>query len=173
MAPKANISADLLKKLLSAGSGPVLVLLIILTQYVFKLDFTCPCSSSKESKVITGMYLLLPCCTIFFVAILTDRQFKKAVGYCCSARSCCCPWRQFFKGLTVASMWVITALLDGDWFICMMTRDGNYTDISCKDIRTEEQTVVFNELKSKSQVSETVTNDIQLHLTHNFHHIIS
>ena len=155
---KGAISADLLKKLLSAGSAPVLVILIVLSQYVFQLDFTCPCSPSAGSKVITAMYLVLPWFTLFIIAFLTDRQLKKAFGCCCSECSSNRPWKHIFKVLTISSMWIITAMLDGDWFICVKTMNGNNTDISCKKNRTKQESLVINHMKSESQVRKTDCN---------------
>lgn len=155
---ESNISPNLLNRLLAAGGAPVLLLLIFISQYVLKLDFTCPCSSSASWKLaVIVVYLVLPCLTLMFVVFLKDHHFKKTIMYCCNSRDCS-PALDFykcvFKGVALAAMWIITTLLDGDWFVCVMTFSGNYTGISCKEkeTRSTEESEIFDNFKSQSQM---------------------
>lgn len=86
---ESNISPNLLNRLLAAGGAPVLLLLIFISQYVLKLDFTCPCSLTVGWKLaIIVVYLVLPCLTLMVVVFLKDHHFKKTIRHCCYSCEC-------------------------------------------------------------------------------------
>ncbi|XP_062390734.1 uncharacterized protein LOC134078659 [Sardina pilchardus] len=150
--PEANIPYELLKKMIISGNAPSLIFFIIISQYVLRLVFICPCSSSPAfKKAILAMYWVLPSLLLFVVVFLTDRPFKKTIRLCnniCNSALTRC----FLKVLTLAAVWGITTMFDGEWYICIMTSNGNYSEIPCKTTRSMEEELIIKNIKTESQI---------------------
>lgn len=150
--PESSIPYNLLKKIIVSGNAPMVLFFFIISQYVLKLIFICPCSSTPFFRdVMFTMYMCLPSLTLFLLVFLKDRHFIKTITFCqniCNGRL----GKTSLKGLTLTAMWIITTFFDGDWYICQKTAKGNHSEILCKEKRSTEDDLIYNKFKTESQV---------------------
>ena len=57
--------------------------------------------------------------------------------------------------LYLLAVWVSAVLLDGDWYVCLMTNRSNssHTGLPCKETLTYEETLIKADYKNASLVS--------------------
>lgn len=156
MAP--HLTADYLKKLFEpAGSVFVAFLFLIIFQFVFKVDFECPCDPEENSQVC-AIYMSLPAISLCIIVIITE---KSSMSIFCSngtgtTYKCIVFIMSVIKGLSVASLWIITLLIDGDWYACLKTTNYDlppYEQIFCKKNKTPADDAEIQVQKSLSCVS--------------------
>lgn len=135
MTPQLTFKA--LKKVFEpAGSAFAAFLCWIIFQYVFKMDFKCPCDINENTRVC-AVYMSLPTISLFIVMMIIDKHIRNI--FC--SNGTVKPWKKwkcivFFmsiiNALSVACLWIITVLMDGDWYVCLKTTKDN--------LKTSEQT---------------------------------
>ena len=91
-------------------------------QYVFELDFTCPCQQYYD-ELYCSIYMVVPAVTMFFFVWLIDPERMRICGWCTKNK---CLMRRdrktlvlLGKSVSAASLWIIAALIEGDWYVCL------------------------------------------------------
>ncbi len=151
MAP--HLTTDCLKKLFEpAGSVFVAFLFLIIFQFVFKVDFECPCDPKENLQVCT-IYMSLPAISLCIKVIITEESTRSI--FCSNGTGttykCIVFIMSVIKGLSVASLWIITLLIDGDWYACLKTTNYDlppYEQIFCKKIKTPAEDAEIQVQKS-------------------------
>lgn len=168
----SGLSSQLMKKMTVDGTAPVVLLFVIVSQYILRLDFDCPCASGTLGLLLCVMYMVIPVLTIWLIMLLSDKQlkriFKRCFRRCCRDYELCCRvenrsyyrytvWRRVIKSLMIALIWIITTLFDGDWYVCAHTFNGPEVNISCTPNPTQAQKIKLNALRTESKVSEIIS----------------
>lgn len=123
------LNSEFLMKLFATGySAFAIVAFFIIVQYIFKLDFTCPCQPYYK-KIACLVYMAWPCLILCFLLMMMDPQFMKICRGECSFVHCC---MFFLRSFSAGLLWVITALINGDWFVCLRSINPK-EQLSCKD----------------------------------------
>uniref|UniRef100_A0A3B1IDT0 Uncharacterized protein n=1 Tax=Astyanax mexicanus TaxID=7994 RepID=A0A3B1IDT0_ASTMX len=123
-----DFSAKALTQLLSSAGGAFLVVICLVAfQFIFKLEFDCPCDP-EENLWFCLVYIFAPILIFALIIIGADRIFCKV----CSFRYYLICIKRLVRALTVGVLWFVTALLDGDLIVCLMTTSKNIT------VRTEQ-----------------------------------
>lgn len=152
--------------------------IIVIFTYNILLDKHGNCTC-KQQTTECNLYMCLPLLIIFVLILWMDKKFQRAWKHVCTCRcqkkeseptsqlveptgqKCCRSiflWvliRHFIKAVLVGLLWVVSVLIDGDWFVCCKNNYPNQTQLACKDdksIEAEERTIIA-ELKNKSKVS--------------------
>lgn len=152
------LTTDYLKNLFEpAGSAFVGFLFWIIFQYVFKMDFKCPCDPERNTHVCV-VYVTLPTISLFILVMITDKHIRSI--FCSNGRGtaykCIIILMSLIKGLSVASLWIITVLMDGDWYACLTTTNYDlppYEQTFCKIFKTPAEDADIRVKKSFSRVS--------------------
>lgn len=117
-------------------------------------DVLCSC---KGYTLDCYWYMVLPFFIIFFLMIWIDKTFLEAFRIC----SPCCKgalwgliFYHIFKAGFVGSLWVVSVLIDGDWYVCC-TNNSTQPLLACKDAKnlTAEEKMEIAEMKNESRVS--------------------
>ncbi len=161
MAP--HLTTDCLKKLFEpAGSVFVAFLFLIIFQFVFKVDFVCACDP-KENLQVCAIYMSLPAISLCIIVIITEKSSMRI--FCSNGTGttykCIVFIMSVIKGLSVASLWIITLLIDGDWYACLKTTNYDlppYEQIFCKKRKTPAEDAEIQVQKSLSCVSMLFIN---------------
>ncbi|KAI5621329.1 hypothetical protein C0J50_19264 [Silurus asotus] len=125
------------------------------------------------------LYLLLPVGILMFTLSLVDTQLLRLcqcyVCRCCAraeGRCCCCCCRPIRCGADVrhgcaligdyllrvfcaSALWVVAALLDGDWYVCIRTVAANGSgqhQLACKDFPNPEEAELLRKYSSESRI---------------------
>ena len=121
----------------------VIIVLFLFFQILFKFDFVCPCAPNYFWHVFFCiLYMVLPAFIFFFISILMDKKRVKVCG--CTrgkpSESDRFDWKEFCPVFLRAScmglLWVVIALIDGDWFVCLMTHSNGTAEeqLACKQV---------------------------------------
>lgn len=147
-----------LKKSVSAfikSAGLYVTVIVIFSYHVlFEKDFTCTC---KGQTADCWIYMFLPAVLIILLLLWIDRTFQRVWRYTASKyRSTFC-YLLFYRGFAAAfigSLWIVSVLLDGDWYVCCFP-DERQPQLACenKNNLTDEDQEIIAELKNKSRVS--------------------
>ncbi|XP_046898828.1 golgin subfamily A member 6-like protein 6 [Hypomesus transpacificus] len=129
----------LLRLVKTAGSAFGILGFFLIFQYVFELDFTCPCQQYYD-ELYCSIYMVVPAVTMFFFVWLIDPERMRICGWCTKNK---CLMRRdrktlvlLGKSVSAASLWIISALIEGDWYVCLKLQFGNGTSedpLACKD----------------------------------------
>lgn len=147
-------------------------------------DVVCTCIDVATDCWI---YFFMPGFIIFSLILWTDKTLHRTCNYytfvCCEkpdkqqrerrdeqqhqqknkkCRGALCGvfWSRIIKALCVGALWVISVLIDGDWYVCCQNdHSEKQSQLACKDKTniTAEENVVINTLKNKSRVSFFLT----------------
>ena len=139
-----------LSKMISSTAGAFAIFAMFLFfQILFKYDFVCPCDPDFGWHVhFCILYMVLPALIFFFISILVDQQHLKICGFtredlpCSSIESfmkCCAV---SVKDCCMGLLWVIIALIDGDWYVCLMTHSNGTAEeqLACKQLKDRTKT---------------------------------
>lgn len=132
------------------------VIVIFIYNFVLHKDMPCTC---KEQHAECWLYLILPACPIFLFALWVDKTFQTALRNirCAGHKShfCAVFWIRIVKAVCIGSLWVVSVLLDGDWYICCQNNEIDHQELACKDKanNTAEEQRIRNKLAGKSMVS--------------------
>lgn len=144
----------------------IFVIIIWSFTYNILLDKVVGCTC-KDVDSDCWVYLLLPACIIFVLILCIDKKLRKACRYSCACtRSCSgkgCRTQlcgvlvsHTLKAICVGLLWMVSVLIDGDWYVCCKVgRSDQQAKIACKDrtnITSEEKEIITEE-KNISRVS--------------------
>lgn len=147
----------------------IFVITIVSLTYnvLLERDVLCSCKDERKDCLL---YMFLPVGIIFFVMMWTDKTFLRVCRFNCTCQICggnsgrnatqsyfcgllfCC----IFKALLVGLLWIISVLIDGDWYVCCWN-DGSeqQSQLACKDTNiTAEEKKIIIQLKNTSRVSD-------------------
>ncbi|KAI4898115.1 hypothetical protein NFI96_015374 [Prochilodus magdalenae] len=137
-------SEGLSKVLLSAGGAFAIIFFFVTFQYIFKLEFICPCEPNENWKVCI-VYIGAPFFIFFIIILVVDKIFLEACAtrpFCSFCKSCAL-WKRIGRAFAVSMLWIATVLLDGDCLVCFETTSWNITVRSeqpaCKKETTSEE----------------------------------
>lgn len=146
-----------MRVILSQAANVFLVFIMIyIFQYIFNSQFSCSCTN--EFHFIVVIYLgLIPVILFFILKIMKQTKTKNCAACCCGV----CP--QFFQLLGIVLFWGGFVLLDGDLYLCLVTKQNEtLREIPCK--KTSDLTFQENSMitiyKNKSQVSTLIAQYI-------------
>lgn len=129
-------------------------------------DIQCTC---KDVALDCSTYMFMPFCIIFFLILWTDKTLQRTCKYtfvcefnnqeqqnqqCVRTQLCGVFWSRIFKAFSVGVLWVVSVLVDGDWYVCCES-ETEKSQLACKDKAniTAEENVMINSLKNTSRVS--------------------
>ncbi|XP_049340862.1 calcium homeostasis modulator protein 2-like [Astyanax mexicanus] len=151
-----KFTTQVLTQLLSSAGGAfVVIIFLVAFQYIFKLEFDCPCDP-EENLWFCLVYIFAPILIFALIIIGADRILWKV---CTSGYYFIC-LKRLVRALTVGVLWFVTALLDGDLIVCFMTTSENITVRTeqpvCKKEPTSDEFANITRQKNLSRVSGLV-----------------
>nr|XP_046252763.1 uncharacterized protein LOC124063298 [Scatophagus argus] len=153
----------------SATAGVYTTVIVIFTYHVLlEKDLACTC---KEQSRDCWLYMFMPAVLIFILMLWMDKTFQRIFKYlcggclefCCSrcsgtcickCLSCCVVCYRLLKAAFLASLWAVSVLIDGDWYVCCHNNQTEHKDLACQNkanITAEEQGIL-TELANDSRV---------------------
>ncbi|KAI4898117.1 hypothetical protein NFI96_015376 [Prochilodus magdalenae] len=151
-----EFSAKALTEVLSSAGGAfAVVFFFVIFQYIFKQEFFCPCDPD-ENIYFCMAYIFLPFIIFALIIIVVDKIFLEI----CAFPKCTSSWvmvKRILRALCVGTLWIITALLDGDLLVCYATTSRNITMRSeqplCKKEPTSDEFSSIRHWESTSRVT--------------------
>ncbi|XP_026188655.1 uncharacterized protein LOC113145788 [Mastacembelus armatus] len=140
---------------------------IVVFTYNVLLDVDMGCKCKQEQKLQCNLYMTLPFFTLTVLIICMDKTFRGVSRFICTCKwdglgSCRFCWLlvlRILKAGLVGLLWVITLLIDGDWYVCCQNKNNKnnsteYSQLACKDKSnlTAEERLIIADLKSESKV---------------------
>lgn len=156
MAPYFNTDY-LMELFVPASSAFVAFLFWIIFQFVFKLDFECPCDP-RENTHVCVVYMTFPAISLCIVVMIADKSIRSI--FCRNGTGI--QWKSIIlvmsliKAFSVVCLWIITLLIDGDWYVCLATTNYTlppYEQSFCKILKTPAEAADIRTKKSLSRVS--------------------
>ncbi|KAI4898118.1 hypothetical protein NFI96_015377 [Prochilodus magdalenae] len=132
--------------------GIMFFILILLDAQLLKLCqcYVCKCCVRAETRCCSS-----DCCDTFECCCC-------AGGYCYRPKRfgeegwhyCALVWRHMMNVLYAASLWIVVAFIDGDWYVCIRTvvRNGTVEQIACKDLPTPQEAETLRKYSSESRI---------------------
>ncbi|XP_039656435.1 uncharacterized protein LOC120559079 [Perca fluviatilis] len=128
---------------------------LIFSYQALENEFPCSC---KPEPGYCSLYMTAPCLVVTVLMLSTDVQFQRAWRYTCSKGSCHFSgvlFRRLVKALCVGLLWVVSVLIDAEWFVCCCNPNPKtVADLQCKaktDI-TNPFVVTINDMKLNSMM---------------------
>lgn len=132
----------------------IIFILILWTDKKFKtackFTFACRCGSSKKDGDS-------PSPSPAAVASQEQEQRQEQTK-CCRTELCGVLLTRILKAGCVGLLWVVSVLMDGDWYVCCnLEKSNNRTNLACKDKQniTAEENIIIIEMKNYSRVSSS------------------
>lgn len=132
----------------------IIFILILWTDKKFKtackFTFACRCESSKKDGDS-------PSPSPAAVASQEQEQRQEQTK-CCRTELCGVLLTRILKAGCVGLLWVVSVLMDGDWYVCCnLEKSNNRTNLACKDKQniTAEENIIIIEMKNYSRVSSS------------------
>lgn len=132
----------------------IIFILILWTDKKFKtackFTFACRCESSKKDGDS-------PSPSPAAVASQEQEQRQEQTK-CCRTELCGILLTRILKAGCVGLLWVVSVLMDGDWYVCCnLEKSNNRTNLACKDKQniTAEENIIIIEMKNYSRVSSS------------------
>ncbi|XP_042347836.1 uncharacterized protein LOC121947030 [Plectropomus leopardus] len=132
----------------------VAIIVIFVHSVVLDHDLTCNCEDKDRD---CNVFMAVPFFILFVAQLWTDKTYLRAWKQTCKREfsySCVGSFCNFLyhviKAAFVGLAWVISVLIDGDWFICCKNNDK----LACKaktNLTAEDQTTIA-ELKNESMI---------------------
>lgn len=164
----ANSPAKMQDLLANFPFREISIFVIIIGSFTYNvlLDRNVGCAC-KDVDFDCWVYLLSPAFIIFFLILCIDKKMRTACRNSCActcpcSRKCC--RTQFcgvvishtLKAICVGLLWIVSVLIDGDWYVCCKVgRSEQQAKIACNDrtnITSEEKEIITEE-KNVSLVS--------------------
>lgn len=132
----------------------VAVVVIFVHNFVVNKDM--PCTCKKGDGIICTLYMIIPSFILFILQLWTEEKFTRIWKYSCRYK-----WRfwidliyDIIKAICVGLLWVLATLIEGDWYVCCnITYNQTYTDLACKNEKTDDERKKIAEMKISSMVS--------------------
>lgn len=135
-----------------AAAALAIIVLFLFLEILFKFVFLCPCDPNYGRHVcFCALYMLLPACIFFYICLLMDKKRMETCGWtredCPRPSFTCCT--VFLRALSIGLVWLIIVLMNGEWFVCLMTYTNGTSEeqLACKDegvmTKTEKHDVKY------------------------------
>ncbi|XP_045913058.1 stress response protein nst1-like [Micropterus dolomieu] len=124
------------------------IIVIFIHNVVLDKDLQCSC---EQQTLVCIFYMIMPFFILFVLQLWTDKKFKRAWKYTCPrTRKCTCTctkqcckerlWRVFciflhhiIKAVFIGLLWVVSVLIDGDWYVCCWNdQSKQQKQLACK-----------------------------------------
>ncbi|XP_041858930.1 uncharacterized protein LOC121651102 isoform X2 [Melanotaenia boesemani] len=151
----------------------VFVSIVVSFTYNVLLDRDVSCTCQPEADDC-DTYMSLPFFIIFFLILWTDKTFHRNGRYLCTCKCAgsapderqnqpkvsCCRGRflgeiisSVIKAALVGLLWVVSVLIDGDWFVCCKYNEIKYPQLACKGktTLTAVERLEVNRLQNESR----------------------
>ncbi|KAF5902022.1 uncharacterized protein DAT39_008260, partial [Clarias magur] len=126
---------------------PVSVMVLLLSLVDSRLLRLCQCHVCRCCARAEGACCAAGCCADG--CGYTPSQCGDEACYCCSViRS------YVIRVLCASALWLVVALMDGDWYVCMRTVPASGTgqdQLACKDLPSPEEAEVLRRFSSESR----------------------
>ena len=159
MVDHLHLNSELFMRLVAtAGSAFGIIGFFIIFQYIFELDFSCPCKEGTNLQDCI-IYMVLPALTLMLFSLLIDTGRTRTCSWYIFSTCSKGFWLIMCRSVSVAMLWMITAFIDGDWYVCLKLNSGTFEEqLHCKnkDKWTKEETVKFRIYVNESRVSESI-----------------
>lgn len=111
--------------------------------YKYYCECKCNCNKSCDRRTEGERTILHGCC--FSVKPCVPNYRTELCGVF---------WSHIFKAVCVGLLWVVSVLVDGDWYVCCQSKKEQ-SQLACKDKTniTAEENVTIGSLKNTSRVS--------------------
>jgi len=115
---------------------------IIVVSFVYNIlldrNVACNCKNADRDCYV---YMFLPCGIFISLMLWTDKTCHRASKYtfACSGKCCRSSFIMFlvgrvFMAVSVGLLWVVTVLVDGDWYVCCLNdKTDQQKVLACKD----------------------------------------
>lgn len=139
------------------------VILIFSYHFIFEKDIPCTCTNLGRDCTL---YVLLPTLIILFALLWMDKRCHRGCKKKLCRRTCCrrpdCRFDsrskkcfscfRFLNAAFVSLIWIVSVLIDGDWYVCCT--DHTHHDIACEDEanRSEEDRRALNSMNDESRI---------------------
>ncbi|XP_042348070.1 uncharacterized protein LOC121947200 [Plectropomus leopardus] len=142
---------------ISKTAGVYTTIIVIFSYHiVLQKDLVCTC---QDQHVACWVYMFVPAAILFLLMLWMDKTFQRVWEYIrttSNTRFCCDFWYHVVQAFALGLLWVISVLIDGDWYVCCWN-DGSVQQakLGCMDtteIKREHQ-VIINKLKNDSRVT--------------------
>ncbi|XP_055369967.1 uncharacterized protein LOC114869047 isoform X2 [Betta splendens] len=128
------------------------IIVIFTYNILLNRDVTCSC---EKQVTECGLYFTLPGIIVLFLILWMDKKFIKICRYSVTECTCCYGWYIVYhsvKATFIALLWIVTLLIDGDWYVCC-SNFTNQTMLACiNEKMTPTEQRAFVELKNTSRI---------------------
>lgn len=154
-----------LSKLFIKKLSPYLTLIVMFVHtVVLDRNMECTCKGQPRN---CWLYMLLPAFILFAMTLWADKTFEKTWKYTCQFKCGCqdlkeCRCCRFFsvllyritKAVFVGLLWVLSVLIDGNWFVCCHYDASKNVNLPCKpsDTITKDERAIIADMKNLSGV---------------------
>ncbi|XP_028438473.1 uncharacterized protein LOC114558607 [Perca flavescens] len=128
---------------------------LIFSYQALENGFPCSC---KPEPGYCSLYMSAPCLIVTVLMLSTDVSFQRAWRYTCSKGSghfSGVLLRRLVKALCVGLLWVVSVLIDAEWFVCCRNPNPKTeADLQCKDKSdsTDPSVVTIADMKQNSRM---------------------
>ncbi|XP_035512906.1 uncharacterized protein LOC118324591 [Morone saxatilis] len=128
----------------------IAIIVIFIHNVVLDRDLECSC---RQQALNCSVYMALPCLIIFVLQLWMDKTIQRTCGYRCTFF--CVFLCNIFKAAFIGLLWVVSVLIDGDWFVCCWNdHSDKQAQLACKNKNkinlTLDEHSIIAELKNKS-----------------------
>ncbi|XP_026187280.1 uncharacterized protein LOC113145111 isoform X2 [Mastacembelus armatus] len=136
---------------------------IVVFTYNILLDVDMGSRHEQWQKLQCILYMTLPFFTLIVLIICMDKTFRGVLRFICPCKCdelgrCRFYWLlvlRILKAVLVGLLWVITLLIDGDWYVCCKnnwTKQQSQLAYGFKWYHSDEEQVIIADLKSESKL---------------------
>ncbi|XP_029290845.1 uncharacterized protein LOC115010445 isoform X2 [Cottoperca gobio] len=101
----------------------VTLVVIFINNVVLNNDMVCNC---ENRWIGCDVYMAIPFIVVFVLELWTHKTLRYI--YYCMRSGVLIMFHDIIKAACIGSLWVVFVLLDGDWYVCCMTKD----EATCK-----------------------------------------
>lgn len=153
-----HVPQRLLELITSAVSTLLLIVLLYVMKYIFDMDFVCSCQLHTGIHHNGVLYMLIPPLILTWVST-TIETFRSRSNNSSWQKPCQTRfhrhWLKLLMSFSIlAAVWMITVLIDGDWFFCLKTnQNSSQVGMPCKKELSKDDILIRAAYKSRSLVS--------------------
>ncbi|XP_029619608.1 uncharacterized protein LOC115200577 [Salmo trutta] len=141
----------LISQVRRTGSFYMTFFVIFLYQVVFDEHLKCSCKHDIIKPDMCIIYMVFPALILFFLTLWMDEQLQRLLRITCR-RSCQCTLcrrlvRIFMKAVTIGLLWVVSVLIDGDWYVCY-----HRTELQCRNITNTTTYLEGQEMQNETSI---------------------
>ncbi|XP_071208269.1 uncharacterized protein [Salvelinus alpinus] len=131
-------------------TGSFYITFFVLFLYHVAFDhLKCSCKHDVINEGMCITYMVIPALILLLLTLWMDGELQRVWRITCRCRGQCILCKRlvriFMKAVTIALLWVVSVLFDGDWYVC-----HHRTELQCKNI-TDATSDQETSLKWKSK----------------------